>query len=188
MIHIAYFSELNLQVCNYAQKRRICHENCKYVLDERFHGHFSPAESLPSPTTLVSCVAKRKGKQMILSPTFKGWSHSRNRASSCWRGRSSVRSLPPTGGTRTGARRSDQVSPWLRSCPLPSSSHLLPSLKFWYICFFLHFKLSSLTIPAVSRLLAFEQGWAWSLILGYSSPKQFIHTIYMDGFLNIIRV
>ena len=38
MVYIAYFSELNLQNCDYAQKRR----NCKYVLDENFHGHFCP--------------------------------------------------------------------------------------------------------------------------------------------------
>ena len=40
MVYIAYFNELNLQICDYAQKRRICRENCKYVLDENFHGHF----------------------------------------------------------------------------------------------------------------------------------------------------
>ena len=42
MVYIAYFTELNLQICDYAQKRRICRENCKYVLDENFHGHFCP--------------------------------------------------------------------------------------------------------------------------------------------------
>ena len=40
MVYIAYFTELNLQICDYAQKRRICRENCKYALDENFHGHF----------------------------------------------------------------------------------------------------------------------------------------------------
>ena len=34
MVYIAYFTELNLQICNYTQKRRICREKCKYVLDE----------------------------------------------------------------------------------------------------------------------------------------------------------
>ena len=42
MVHIAYFTELNLRICNYAQKRRICRENCKCALDENFHGHFCP--------------------------------------------------------------------------------------------------------------------------------------------------
>ena len=42
MVYIAYFTELILQICDYAQKRRICRENCKYALDERFHGHFCP--------------------------------------------------------------------------------------------------------------------------------------------------
>ena len=30
----SYYTELNFQICNYAQKRRICRENSKYVLDE----------------------------------------------------------------------------------------------------------------------------------------------------------
>ena len=42
MVCIAYFTELNLQICDYAQKQRICRENCKHALDERFHGHFCP--------------------------------------------------------------------------------------------------------------------------------------------------
>ena len=42
MVHIAYITELNLQICNYVQKRRICRENCKYAFDENFHGHFCP--------------------------------------------------------------------------------------------------------------------------------------------------
>ena len=41
MVYIAYYTELNLQICNYA-KRRICRENCKFALDESFHGHFCP--------------------------------------------------------------------------------------------------------------------------------------------------
>ena len=39
MVYIAYFTELNLQICDFALKRRICHI-CKYALDENFHGHF----------------------------------------------------------------------------------------------------------------------------------------------------
>ena len=42
MVYIAYFTELKLRICDYAQKRRICRENCKYALDEKFHGHFCP--------------------------------------------------------------------------------------------------------------------------------------------------
>ena len=51
MVYIAYFTELKLQICDYAQKRRICRENCKYALDERFHGHFPSDERLPSFAT-----------------------------------------------------------------------------------------------------------------------------------------
>ena len=40
MVYIAYFTELILQICNYAQKRRIWRENCKYAFDENFHCHF----------------------------------------------------------------------------------------------------------------------------------------------------
>ena len=40
MVHIAYYTELNLQICNYAQRRRICRENSKYEPD--FCGHFYP--------------------------------------------------------------------------------------------------------------------------------------------------
>ena len=42
MIYIAYFAELNSKIWDYAQKRRICRENCNYALDERFHGHVCP--------------------------------------------------------------------------------------------------------------------------------------------------
>ena len=42
MAYVAYFTELNLQICDYAQKRSICRENCKYAFDESFHGHFCP--------------------------------------------------------------------------------------------------------------------------------------------------
>ena len=35
MVYIAYFTELNLQICDYAQKWRICRENCKYRLYEK---------------------------------------------------------------------------------------------------------------------------------------------------------
>ena len=40
MVHIAFFTELNLQICNYVQKRRICRKNSKYALNENLYGHF----------------------------------------------------------------------------------------------------------------------------------------------------
>ena len=40
MVYIAYYTELNLQIGDYAQKRRIWCENCKYALDENFHSYF----------------------------------------------------------------------------------------------------------------------------------------------------
>ena len=39
-VYIAYFTELILQICDYAQKRRIWRKNCKYALDKNFHFHF----------------------------------------------------------------------------------------------------------------------------------------------------
>ena len=41
IVHL-YFTELKLQICDYAQKRRICHENCEYTLEENFQDHFCP--------------------------------------------------------------------------------------------------------------------------------------------------
>ena len=40
MVYIAYYTELNLKICSYMQKRRICREKSKYALDENFYGHF----------------------------------------------------------------------------------------------------------------------------------------------------
>ena len=51
MVYIAYFTELKLQICNFAQKLRIV-EDCKYALDKNFHGHFCPDERLSSSATL----------------------------------------------------------------------------------------------------------------------------------------
>ena len=39
MVHIACYTELKLQICNYVQKERICRENSKYAPDENFCGH-----------------------------------------------------------------------------------------------------------------------------------------------------
>ena len=52
MVYNAYFTELSLQICDYAQKRRICRENCKYALDENCMAIFDPDERLPSSATL----------------------------------------------------------------------------------------------------------------------------------------
>ena len=42
MVKIAYYTELNVQICNYAQKRRICCENSKYSPEKNFFGQFCP--------------------------------------------------------------------------------------------------------------------------------------------------
>ena len=57
MVYIAHFNELNLQVCDYAQKRRICRENCKYALNENFHGHFCPRRKAAKFCHPVQCLS-----------------------------------------------------------------------------------------------------------------------------------
>ena len=52
MVYIAYFTELILQICDYAQKRRIWCKNCKYAFNEIFIAIFAPDERLPSSATL----------------------------------------------------------------------------------------------------------------------------------------
>ena len=52
MVYIAFYTELNWQICNYAQKRRICRGNSKYAFYEHFMAIFALAERLPTPATL----------------------------------------------------------------------------------------------------------------------------------------
>ena len=54
MVCIAYQTELNVQICNYAQKQHICRKNSKHAFDESFYGHFAPAEVLPTSATLLT--------------------------------------------------------------------------------------------------------------------------------------
>ena len=57
MIYIEYYTQLNLQVCNYAQKRRFCRKNSKYAPDEKFVAIFAFAERLPTFATLLTIMA-----------------------------------------------------------------------------------------------------------------------------------
>ena len=66
MVNIAYFTELNLQICDYAQKWHVCRENCKYALDENFHGHFC-FERLPSSATLINWYPTWPWNSLFLS-------------------------------------------------------------------------------------------------------------------------
>ena len=56
MLNIAYYTELNLPFCHYAQKRRICRENSKYALDENLYDHFCPCREATLPRTEASKV------------------------------------------------------------------------------------------------------------------------------------
>ena len=55
MAYILNDTDLDLQICNCAQKLRICRENSKYALDENFYGPFLPS---PTPATLQDCKEK----------------------------------------------------------------------------------------------------------------------------------
>ena len=44
MVFITYYTELNLHICNYAQKQQICCGNSKYALNENFVAIFAFAE------------------------------------------------------------------------------------------------------------------------------------------------
>ena len=53
MVYIAYYTELNLQICNYTQKRSVCRKNSDYMLDEIFMASFALAERLQTSATLI---------------------------------------------------------------------------------------------------------------------------------------
>ena len=66
MVHIAYYTELNLQICNYAQKRRICRKNSTHAkLKTTFAAIFALVERLPTSATLLNnrnCSAAKISK------------------------------------------------------------------------------------------------------------------------------
>ena len=45
MVYFANYTELDLQICNYAQKRRICRKISICAADENFYGHFCPPQN-----------------------------------------------------------------------------------------------------------------------------------------------
>ena len=66
MVYIAYFTELNSKILDYAQRRRICRENCKYALDENFHCHFCfrrKAAKFCHPGQPIRCLEVAGGHQ-----------------------------------------------------------------------------------------------------------------------------
>ena len=48
MVYIAFYTELNLQSCNYAQNRRICREKANCRLTKIFMAICALAERLPT--------------------------------------------------------------------------------------------------------------------------------------------
>ena len=40
MVCIAYYTEFNVQICNYAQKQCICHGNIEHATDENLFGNY----------------------------------------------------------------------------------------------------------------------------------------------------
>ena len=64
MVYIAYFTELILQICDYAQKRRIQRENCKYALDENFHCSRRKAAKFCHPGEHGNCDKSMLGRKI----------------------------------------------------------------------------------------------------------------------------
>ena len=97
MVYIAYFTELDLQICDYAQKRGICCKNCKYALDENFHDHFCPR--LPSSATLLHDAAYKQQSTLIPlgSTAVRASPFSEDGVIRCWSkvGPTGHNSLPP---------------------------------------------------------------------------------------------
>ena len=58
MVYIAYFTELNLQICDYAQKRSICCKNFEY--SQNFMAIFAFDQGLPTSATLGKNVLPQK--------------------------------------------------------------------------------------------------------------------------------
>ena len=78
MVYIAYFTELILQICVFAQKWRIWRENCKYVLDENFHSHFCPRRKAakfchPADKTLLLVTQRLSNQQTNFKVRFSLW-------------------------------------------------------------------------------------------------------------------
>ena len=70
MVYIAYFTELILQICDYAHKRRIFCENCKYALDKNFHGLLSPTKGCQ---VLPPCYTIEKQQDQIRLKRSAHW-------------------------------------------------------------------------------------------------------------------
>ena len=71
--HIAYYTELNLQICNYALKWCICRKNSKCAPDEDFCGHFCHCWKA---ATLLSnknyhCAADELSIHVVFCPTLQ---------------------------------------------------------------------------------------------------------------------
>ena len=58
--YIAYYTQLNLQICNCAQKWRLFREIVNTHLTKKFYGHFTLAERLPTSATLLRVVREVK--------------------------------------------------------------------------------------------------------------------------------
>ena len=78
MVYIAYCTELNLQVCNYAQKRWICRKNSQHAPDENFYDHFCSCRKAanfchpaPPPHRGKQLDFQRGGSKFILQDLFR---------------------------------------------------------------------------------------------------------------------
>ena len=71
MVYIAYYTELNLQNGNNAQKQRICRGNSKNAPDEIFLGIFALAQRLPTSATLECSTSRGSNTSNYVKFYFK---------------------------------------------------------------------------------------------------------------------
>ena len=77
MVYIAYYTEINLQVSNYAQKQRICCENSEYTPHENLYGHFCSRGKAANFCYPGSHYRHRMPSTIKYQPVplFDSWSH-----------------------------------------------------------------------------------------------------------------
>ena len=62
MVYISYHTESNLQICNYAQKRRICRENSKPALQKIFLPNFALATLFHTKSLYILILSPKMTK------------------------------------------------------------------------------------------------------------------------------
>ena len=64
MVYIAYYTELNMQICNYAKKTTHLLQNSKYAFAENLYGHFCPRRKAANFCHPVQILADNSGPKL----------------------------------------------------------------------------------------------------------------------------